>query len=448
MKKLQLIILFLLSVIISKAQEAELSPMDTVTSNVAAINSKLDVLKRTKISGYIQAQYQVADSSGEESFAGGNFKSGVDKRFMVRRGRIKFAYTSPADERGVSTSMYVLQFDVSEKGLGIKDAYVQLTDKWTGWIQVKAGMFDRPFGYEIGYSSSARESPERGRMSQILFPGERDLGATIAIQGHKTSNWSWLRLEGGFFNGIGAPSAGADASDFDKKKDFIGRLSINKSTASEKINYGFGASIYNGGFRVDADTIYVIATDNTGTKGFKVESGSYKGKYADRKYVGVNAQFSISWKPGITSIRAEYIQGDQAGTSSSTSSPKAASTSHVFKRSFNGAYFYFLQNIGNSPFQAIVKYDWYDPNTDVDGDNIGKAVVAADGFKSFSTTDLKYDTWGLGLAYRWDSNVKITAYYDMVKNETSKNIVDVSGKPSYMNDLHDNVFTIRLQAKF
>lgn len=448
MKKNFLVLAFLFSLTLSQAQEANLSPMDTLTSNVAALNSKLEVLKRLKISGYIQAQYQIADSSGQESFAGGNFKSGVDKRFLVRRGRVKFAYASPSDDRGVSTSQYVLQIDVSEKGLAIKDAYVLLTDKWTGWVQVKAGMFDRPFGYEIGYSSSSRESPERGRMSQLLFPGERDLGATLAIQGHKTSNWSWLRLEGGFFNGIGAPSAGADASDFDKKKDFIGRISIERSSASEKIKYGFGASIYSGGFRVDADTIYSVGTDATGTKGFKIENASFKGKYADRKYVGINAQVSLAWQPGMTTVRAEYIQGDQPGTSSSSSSPKAAVTSYVYKRSFNGAYIYFLQNIGNSPFQAIVKYDWYDPNTEVEGDNIGKSVVSADGFKSFNTSDLRYDTWGFGLAYKWDPQVKITAYYDLVKNETSKNIQDASGKPSYMNYLKDNVFTLRLQVKF
>lgn len=446
MKKLLLAICFYAGITGSKAQEAERSPLDTLTTNVAALNSNLEVLKRLKITGYIQAQYQIADSAGQASYAGGNFRPGVDKRFMVRRGRIKFAYTSQADERGVSTSQYVLQFDVTEKGLAIKDAYILLTDKWTGFIQVKAGMFDRPFGYDIGYSSSMRESPERGRMSQIIFPGERDLGASIAIQGHKTSNWNWLRLEGGLFNGTGAPSAGADASDFDKQKDFIGRLSVNRSSASEKMKYGFGVSMYNGGFRVDNDTVYSVATDDSGNKGFKVENGSFKGKYVSRKYIGVDAQVSMDWKAGITTLRAEYIQGDQPGTTASSSSPNSAVILHTYKRSFNGAYFYLVQNIGSSPFQAVVKYDWYDPNTDAEGDEIGKSV--ASGYKSFNTTDLRYDTWGFGLAYRWDANVKLTAYYDMVTNETSKNIADVAGKPSYMKDLEDNVFTLRVQIKF
>ena len=46
-------------------------------------------------------------------------------------------------------------------------------------------MFARPFGFEINYSSSDRESPERGRKSQILMKGERDLDFKI----HLTNNW-------------------------------------------------------------------------------------------------------------------------------------------------------------------------------------------------------------------------------------------------------------------
>jgi len=446
MKKIVPFLLLMCSGLMSFSQDHEENPMDTLTRNVAAINSKLDVLQRLKISGYIQTQFQAADSAGQSSFAGGDFKSGQDKRFAVRRGRVKFTYTSPADERGVSTSQYVLQFDVTEKGMAIKDAYIVLTDKWSGWVQLKGGMFDRPFGYEIGYSSSMRESPERGRMSQIIFPGERDLGASIAIQGPKMSNWNWIRLEGGLFNGIGAPSAGADASDYDKKKDFIGRLSVNRSSASEKVRYGIGASVYQGGFRVDNDTIYSIATDSDGHTGYKVENGNFKGKYADRQYLGADAQLSLAWNAGITTLRAEYIQGEQTGTSSSVNSPRAVVTSNVYKRNFNGAYIYLVQGLGNSPFQAVIKYDWFDPNTDIEGDDIGKPV--ASGFKSTGTSDLRYDTWGFGLAYRWDANAKISAYYDMVSNETSVNIADASGKPSYRKDLKDNVFTLRLQIKF
>ena len=186
----------------------------------------------------------------------------------------------------------------------------------------------------------------------------------------------------------------------------------------------------------------------------------------------MDAQISIDWLPGITTLRAEYIQGVQPSTSGTTVSPSAPFTttvnttilvkdtsgvmqtivtgttnvaSDLYKRNFNGAYFYFLQNIGNLPLQAIIKYDWYDPNTDVKGDEIGKKVSAdatGNAVKATNATDIRFDTWGFGLAYRWDANVKFTGYYDLVKNETSQNLV------GYTKDLHDNLFTLRMQIKF
>ncbi|MCX6292598.1 MAG: hypothetical protein NT126_12685 [Bacteroidetes bacterium] len=475
------------------AQETE-SPMDTLTRRVASIQSTLDVISRIKISGYIQSQFQLTDSAGTASFAGGNFGSGADKRFMLRRGRVKVQYDSPNNDLGWSTSQYVFQIDVSEKGATIKDLYAKFTDPWSGWFSMTAGMQNRPFGYEIGYSSSLRESPERGRMSQTIFPNERDLGAMVTIQGPKISNWNWLKLEAGMFNGTGGPGAGANTSDFDKFKDFIAHLSMTRSNKTEKVKYGLGVSYCDGGFRQDQSNLYKSGIDSAGVKGFVIDINKTTihpdiaaRTEVKRNYLGVDGQVSIDWMAGITTIRAEYIQGTQPGTSGSSVSPASAPTdaastaytststsnstsvttidslgnphtstttstttttkattttaaSDLYKRKFNGAYFYFIQSIGQTPWQVLVKYDWYDPNTDVQGDDIGKAVKA--GTKALNATDLKYSTLGLGLAYRWDANVKLTAYYDMVKNETSKNLA------GYNSDLKDNVFTLRAQIKF
>ncbi len=431
------------------AQDINETPLDTLTRRVGSIQSTLDVLSRIKISGYIQSQFQVADSAGISSFAGGDFvtkdASGkvsgtTDKRFMLRRGRVKVQYDSPNNDKGWSTSQYVFQIDVSEKGVTVKDLYAKFTDGCIGWFSLTAGMQNRPFGYEIGYSSGLRESPERARMSQTIFRNERDLGALVTIQGPKTSSWNWLKLEAGMFNGTGGPSAGENTSDFDKYKDFIAHLSMIRSNRSEKIKYGLGVSFYNGGFRIDNDSVYSLGKDSAGISGFALTEKKAKGEELMRQYIGVDGQVSIDWVAGITTIRAEYIQGDQPNVSGSSTSPFASVTANGFKRKFNGAYFYFLQNIAQTPFQVIVKYDWYDPNTDVKGDDNGKTVVS--GLRKFNSTDIKYTTLGLGLAYRWDANVKLTAYYDKVTNETSKNLA------GFTQDIKDNVFTLRAQVKF
>ncbi len=431
------------------AQVSEPEMGDTTQATLVRYGQALELLNRIKVSGYVQAQFQYADSAGQPSFNGGNFPAGTDKRFAIRRGRVKFQYDSQPGEKGWSTSQYVLQLDVTEKGLAIKDAYLKMTDPWTGWLSLTAGMQNRPVGYEISYSSNLRESPERGRMSQIIFPGERDLGFMLTVQAPKTSKWNFIKLDAGIFNGTGARAPGLDASDYDKFKDVIGRLSISKSTPSEKIKYGVGVSGYFGGFRVDSVTVYTYGIDSGNVKGFIKESKAVDNynngavgsrDMTKRNYIGVDAQFAIDWFPGITTLRAEYIQGEQPAFSSSSSSPAAISTADVYRRNFNGAYFYFLQNIGQSPLQAIVKYDWYDPNTDVEKDEIGKKVTS--NAKATNATDVKYSTLGLGLSYRWDANVKVTAYYDVVTNEESANL------KGFDKDLKDNVFTLRLQVRF
>ena len=404
---------------------------DTLQKTLDNILSDLKVMKRLKVSGYIQAQAQFADSMGIASFAGGNFNANTDKRFSVRRGRIKFVYDN-------SLSQYVLQFDVTERGMGIKDAYVRFTDPWAKSIHATIGVFDRPFGFEIGYSSSSRESPERGRMSQIIFPRERELGAMLTFQMPKEWKMNFLKIDAGLFNG-----SGPTAVDFDYQKDFIGRIRIDKVSKSEKFKYGFGVSYYDGGWRQGTSKVYSMDQDSGGTMAFLLDRDTANfGAISKRNYMGADIQFSYDFPFGLTTLRAEYIQGSQPGSSSSLASPAVQPTTDNYDRNFDGAYFYFIQDIFQTKHQLVVKYDWFDPNTDVSGDNIGKSAFPATSYMKTGRADFKYTTIGIGWIYRWDSNLKIIAYYDMVTNETSKNVA-LMGK-----DLSDNVFTLRFQYKF
>jgi len=428
-----LLLLFMHTLTIIKAQETEINPFDTLSNSVNKIKEDFEILKRIKISGYFQPQFQVADSCGISTYSGKSFNANTDKRFSLRRARIKIAYET-------KLTQYVFQIDASENGFSIKDMYLKLTEPWTKIATLTFGCTNRPFGFEIGNSSSLRESPERGRMSQIIFPNERDLGAMITLQMPKTSKWNFIKLEAGVFNGTSSTAA-----DFDYKKDIIGRLRIDKSTKSEKISYGLGVSYYNGGFRQGRKNVYSIAHDSVSTIGYLLNNDtSNYGAIANRKYLGADFQLNIDWAPGITTLRGEYIRGEQPGISSSTTSPTSQPTGSTYIRNFNGAYFYFIQNILTSKFQLIAKYDWYDPNTDIAGNDIGKTVLSANGntFAKTGNTDVKYTTIGFGIAFRYDANVKFTAYYDMVKNETSENLT------GYKRDIKDNVFTLRIQYKF
>lgn len=416
-------------------------------SDVEQLQSDNALAKKLKISGYVQTQFQKADTAGIASFAGGDFASGIDNRISVRRGRIKVAYDN-------SNAQAVLQFDITEKGLAIKDAFFTVLEPWMNTVSLTGGVFDRPFGYEISYSSSSRETPERSRIFQTLFPGERDLGGRLTIQAPKTSNWNFLKLDLGLMDGNGTNV------ETDNYKDFIGHFSATQTSSDEKFKWGLGASYYKGGFAYTTTNLYTMKK-NGAEKGFVLETVK-KGDQSMRQYLGLDAQLSYDWAMGITQFRGEYLLGTQPGTFSSSSSLTAANVStqstvssgvvttsnvgkDVYSRPFAGYYAYLIQNILQTPLQAVVKYDVYDPNTMVSGNEIGSAVTS--GVKTGSA-DVKYSTLGIGLNYRWNSNVKFMAYYDFVRNETTSNIVHASTLSDLSHDRKDNVFTFRVQYKF
>ena len=421
---------FLLSVSISGSAFAQENGGTPSWQDVEQLKEDNALAKKIKISGYVQMQYQKADTAGISSFAGGNFASGVDNRMTVRRGRVKFAY----DNEGTRA---VMQLDITEKGVGIKDAYFSVTEPWMNAVSLTGGVFDRPFGYEISYSSNLRETPERSRIFQTLFPGERDLGVRLTIQAPKTSNWNFLKLDLGIFNGNGI------AVETDSYKDFIGHLCATKTSSDEKMVWGLGTSYYDGGFATKTDKNYSIEEVN-GVKAFSASNNS-RGDKSKRQYFGLDGQFSYDWSAGITQIRAEYLTGTQPGFASSSSSLTAAANGDVFNRKFNGFYVYLIQNILETPLQAVVKYDVYDPNTEVSGNEIG---LSASGAIETNAADVKYSTLGVGLNYRFNSNIKLMAYYDMVANEKTSNIVSSSNLSNISNDIKDNVFTLRMQYKF
>lgn len=409
----------------ANAQEA-LAPLDTLARFAQKTAMEVDKIKKLKITGYIQAQYQIADTAGITSFAAGNFPATSNNRFSIRRGRLKLVY----EPNYLSNLQF--QIDLTERGLVVMDAFYRITDPFIKSISLTAGIHDRPYGYEISFSSSNRETPERSRLFQTILPSERDLGAKLTFQAPKGNPWNVLKFDIGLYNGTGLIG-----SDFDNKKDLISHLAYNKTNQNGAVSYGLGASFYHGGVRQATRNIFSdLHTDGNGLAKFYIDSASSNiNKYALRQYWGFDGQITFKNPLGFTTLRAEYIAGTQPGTSIATRSPSVDPNTDTYIRNFDGAYLYFIQSIG-AKHKIMVKYDWYDPNTKIAGSSIGKSG-------SYTTkTDIKYNTLGLGYLFNYDANVKFIAYYDIVKNEISDNVKD------YKKDLKDNVWTFRIQYRF
>lgn len=442
-------VLFAMSVLgFSAATAQEVTFTDSNYQNlenrVSKAESDLSFWKKLKVNGWLQAQYQHVDTLGAQTVAGGNFAPASDNRFILRRGRIKFTY-----EQGFA--QYVLQLDVIDPTLtaplnstttptatntipfavNVRDFFVKINAPFWTPLTVTVGMQNRPFGFEIAQSSQFRETPERSRFTQMLFPNERDLGAMVTLQAPKSSPLHVFKLNAGMFNGSGI------AREFDARKDFIGQLMMNSSTKSEKIQYGIGVSYYNGGIVQTDSTVYNsnnIGTETGATIWNADKNVSNIGGYTKREYMGVDAQFSLDNILGITTLRGEYVQGTQPGVAASSRSAEIAPVGATYVRQFNAGYFYFVHTIARLPIQLVYKYDFFDPNTKVAGTGISAAG-------KFGAGDIKYTTQGFGVNYLATTNVKFMFYYDLITNETT----NLGG---FTYDRKDNVFTARVQYRF
>lgn len=408
--------------------------LDTTTSMGKGMISIYKRYDQLRISGYMQPQFQYASGKGMKSFAGGDFPNQVDNRFMLRRGRVRFDYAH-YNQRDKPTVQFVFQFDGTERGVNIRDFWGRVFDGKWDVAALTMGMFARPFGYEINLSSGDRESPERGRMSQILMKTERDMGAMLTFEPRdKKHPLSFLKVDVGLFNGQGL----AGPVDFDSHKDIIARVAMKPvKLGYSKWKLSVGASILYGGQEQFTNKIYRMEGHD-----FSVDSAvTNVGQIAPRRYYGSDAQLLIpNGKNGSTQLRAEYIRGMQTGTNSTTETPGVIPMTGtlyapLYSRPFDGAYFCFLQNLGSTKHQLVMKYDWYDPNRNVKGHQIGAAGTQLSG------ADVRYDTFGGGYVYYFNENMKVTLWFDRVWNE----VTELEG---FEEDIADNVFTCRLQFRF
>ncbi|MEP7318323.1 MAG: porin [Panacibacter sp.] len=426
-KSISLTLFFLL--LFSQTGKAQFL-MDMVDTTKDMGKGLLSIYKkydRIRMGGYIQPQFQAAESRSAKNYSGGDFATNSSNRFMLRRGRLRFDYIHFSENTKPSVQ-FVFQFDGSERGVFIRDFWGRVFENNAKLFSFTTGMFARPFGYELNLSSADRESPERGRMSQILMKTERDLGAMISFEPRGRTNWlQYLKLDAGFFNGQGLTAT----ADFDSYKDFISRVSLKPYPLNKNLKLSVGVSYLNGGFI--QNNKYVLAAQKS--NGFTEDSSAANvGNKLPRKYYGVDAQLKfLHPKNSSTELRAEYWWGTQTSNAIISETPPALLTEPYYIRPFTGAFFYLLHNFDKNN-QVGVKYDWYDANTGLKGTEIGTIT-------NTHAADINFNTLGFGYTHYFDDNLKLVAWYEFVKNETT-------ALPGYTSNVKDNILTLRMQFRF
>jgi phosphate-selective porin len=387
----------------------------------ASLAKKVDALGEVKLSGYIQvqAQHLITDSDRTvasapvASFAGGDFGPGISDRLMVRRAYLKATYKT-------GISQYVVNLEATEGSLAVKDLYVAIADPWMNAVTLTAGLFDVPFGFEVPFSSASRESPERARVIQTLIPGEKDMGVQLGFA-YKQGALRFVNAKVGVFSGAGM------AKENDNGKNLAGRLGFEAPFGASGWKLSGGASGYLGTVTSLNDT----ASGGMSGTAFSKTTGNLNGDF-DRQYADVDLQLAGTLPVlGAMALRGEFAAGQQPGTSASS---RFYTAGQVFERDFQGWYVNYVQDLA-SPIKLILKYDVYDPNTDVEGRQVGAAGSGT------NATDAMFSTMGGGFLWDAGKNLRFTLYYDYPINE------EIASGP-LAQDLDDQVLTARLQYKY
>jgi hypothetical protein len=432
--RLVLIITIFLSFASGKLHAQFLMDMIDTTSNVGkGILGAYKKYDRLKIGGYIQPQFQMASDQGIKSYEGGDFSQEVSNRFLLRRSRIRFDYFHSKEDKSPGLQV-AFQFDANERSLTVRDVWGRIFENQLKLFSFTTGMFARPMGFEVNYSSSDREAPERGRMSQILMKSERDLGVELSFDPRREIKYfNNLKVDLGVFNGQGINATG----DFDNFKDFIASVNSKPLKLSKRVSLSVGAHTLQGGLLQNTQYVYTTGTAN-GIKATVVDSSASNlhGK-SPRIYYGADAQLKIKNRAGFSEFRAEFILGQQTGTNTSSETPTTLLIGHegYYVRKFNGAYFYYVQSLFSTRHQLVFKYDWYDPNSYVSGKEIGVPG------SNLTAANIKYNTFGMGYVWYITENAKMVLYYARVMNEHTR-------LKGYESDVSDDVMTFRLQFRF
>ena len=396
-----------------------------IDERLATIESDLAKLTKIKLSGYIQAQYDMYDFQDDKGpVAGSSAAAPVTNSFQIRRARMKFTYET------LEGIKFVLQPDFAVDKVSLKDAYVVINDRWTNTYSLTVGQFNK-LSYDVEFSSNFREFLERARITTTLYPQERDLGAKLEANFVTKYNFP-LKLQFAIFNGnFGEGAIANQVRDVDSNKDVMVRAIYGLKLQSAGLGIDVGASGLFGSTKVLPQPVTSPVTPPSVF--LDVDNNPFTpavGSTLKKDWFAAETQIYYDFLGG-TSLKAEYTTGTLSGSTNPAETYGAFAANKV--RQFSGFYLSFMKNIGKM-HQAIVRFDQYDPNTKLSGFDVNRA------------DDLKYSTWNFGWQYFYDENVKVVLAYNMPMNEKSDKVGGDFG--SDKKDRKDNTFSIRLQAKF
>jgi hypothetical protein len=379
--------------------------------------------------GYVQAQYEGHQDSVDQLDPNGNPLN--KDRFVIRRARIRL----DGDWKYASTILEFQGNTTNGPNAGIQKAeaalqyYVKREDPNAPFARAALGLFDVPFGYELSEAPRFRPFMERTAGSRSIFPGEPDVGVRL------NGGFAFFRWTAAVVNGepLGETS-GFQLQDPNAGKDVAFRFGVD-TKPRKKVHVTGGISAMRGkGFHAGtAATKAMIQWHDINEDGvIQVnELTPIPGNSAtpsanfDRWLVGADAQVEGETFLGRTKVYGEVYLGSNYDRGLLPSDPVL---SGIDSRQF-GYYVAALQDIG--PFGIVgLRYDYYDPNSDVFDSRGGKLLPYSQIVKTWSP-----------LVGAVVPHGKLYVQYDIIGNDFGRNSLGVPAK------IQDNTITVRMQVE-
>jgi phosphate-selective porin OprO/OprP len=278
----------------------------------------------TQIIGFIQPQY-------EYGFYGEDLKgeSLDESSFYFKRARLGIVGSIPYD----FSYYFMAEFSPELGGPFVLDAFVSY-NRFAPYISAAVGQFKSPFGIELLTPCHKLHTINRATVVRNLVAPWRDFGmmfsggtGDISILGSKTTNFFGYNLA--ILNGTGI-----NVRDDNNQKDIVGRLTFHPW---EFITLG-------GSYRYGEHPTIVDDAPND-----------------QRKRLGFDAE--LKYKGFL--VQGEYVQGADIGSYTTGGGCGDPLTVHQGSINRDG---YFVQALYDTPwgFQPIIRYETYEPNSDVD----------------------------------------------------------------------------------
>jgi hypothetical protein len=383
------------------------------------------------ISGYVQVQYGQNELSEDQLQQGGTPFN--QDRFSVRRGRLRvngrWKYVRTDFELDASTTRGP---SASVRRASVSGLLPSRVEGELPYLMLTMGLTEIPLGVELQQGQDEILFLERSTGSLAFFAGPVDTGAKLE------GAYGPLRLQLAIMNGapLDDRAGGPSAIDATRAPDYVGRVGADVQP-HQRLRVAGGVSLLSGtGFHGGSDASKPVLQwtdlDGDGAIGSGelvsvAGRGAIPSKTFERWAIGADLAFELTTKLGVSRLYGEILLAENLDRGLFVADPVA---SGVDVREFSW-YAAFVQDVTQWGFVGV-RYDVYDPNSDLFDARRGRVVPKDASLKTVSPI----------AGARWAGVGRLTFEYDFVKDKLAR---DHSGVPV---DVSNDQWTLRLQGEF